>query len=112
MKILSRDNLNDKRKRLANALPYFRFIWLLVILLTGLFGADLYFTNLLATSGVQLTATVTKIENHEAGIEKLENEISKLGSMKRIHEEAKKLGFGDTEKVQLLKSQDPVAQKP
>ncbi|MCH8821238.1 hypothetical protein IID23_01820 [Patescibacteria group bacterium] len=112
MKILSRDDLNEKRKRLATVLPYFKFICLLVILLIGLFGVKLYFTNLLATSGVQLTATTVKIEKHEADIAKLENEISKLGSMKRIQKEAKKLGFGDTEKVQILKSQDPVAQKP
>ncbi len=112
MKILSREDLNEKRKKLASALPYFRFIWLLVILLIGLFGIELFFTNLLATSGVQLTATTSKIENHETDIAKLENEISKLGSMKRIQKEARKLGFGDTEKIQLLKSQDPVAQKP
>lgn len=112
MKILSRNELNEKRKKLAAVLPYFRFIWILMILLIGLFGVKLYFTNLLATSGVQLTATTVKIEKHEADIAKLENEISKLGSMRRIQNEAKKLGFEDTEKVQFLKSQDPVAQKP
>ncbi len=112
MKILSKDELGEKKNKFIQALPYFRLIGLLLILFVGLLGVKLYFTNLLATSGVRLTATTRKIEDLELKKAKLENEISLLGSISRLQKEAKKIGFEPSEKVEVLTQPEPLAQKP
>lgn len=112
MKILNRDDFGEKKKRIANFLPYFRLISFLFVIFIVFLGIKLYFTNLLATSGVQLTATAQRIEKLEKENVKLENEISRLGSVSRLQSEAKKQGFKLQEKVQVLVTPRPVAQKP
>lgn len=112
MKILNKDELNEKKRKFIQSLPYFRFIWLLLLIMVSMVGVRLYFTNLLATSGVRLTATAQKIENLEKEKNKLENEISELGAVSRLQKEAKKLGFEATKKVEVLTTPKPLAQKP
>lgn len=112
MRIISKDELNEKRKQFIHALPYFRFIFLLFLILIIIAGVKLYFTNLLATSGVQLTATNQKIEQLEEEKVKLEVAISKLGSVARLQKEAEKMGFSAHTKVEELTPPKPLAQKP
>lgn len=75
-------------------------------------GVKLYLTNLLATSGVRLTATTQKIERLEKEKIKLENKVSRLGAVSRLQREAKKMGFEATKKVEVLTALKPLAQKP
>ena len=110
--MISKNELSDKKKKIVAFLPYFRFIWFLFLIFVILVGLKLYFTNLLATSGVRLTATTQKIEKLEEEKAKLENQISKLGSITRLQKIAKKTGFVEPEKVEILTAPEPLAQKP
>lgn len=112
MKVLSRSKFNEKKNRIIHALPYFRLIWFLFLVLIILVGVKLYFTNLLATSGVRLTATTQKIEKLEKDKARLENKISALGAVSRLKEEAKKLGLVYTKRIEVLSQPEPLAQKP
>lgn len=112
MKILSKSDFSEKKSKFLQSLPYLRLIVFSLIIVGGLLGIKLYLTNLLATSGVRLTATAQRIEDLEAKNSKLQNEISSLGSVSRISEEAKKLGFEPVEEVKVLTSTEPLAQKP
>ena len=110
--MISKNELSDKKKKIAAFLPYFRFIWFLLIILVVLVGVKLYFTNLLATSGVRLTVTTQKVAKLEEEKAKLENQISKLGSITRLQKTAKKMGFVEPERVEILTAPEPLAQKP
>jgi len=112
MKILGKSDINDKKNRFFQSLPYLRLIGFSLIIFVGLLGVKLYLTNLLTTSGVRLTATSQKVEVLEVKNSKLQNEISSLGSVSRISKEAKKLGFEPVEEVKVLTSTEPLAQKP
>ena len=105
-------NTDEKKKRFIFKLSHGRFIWFLFLVFVILVGLKLYFTNLLATSGVRLTATTQKIEKLEEEKAKLENQISKLGSIARLQKIAKKTGFVEPEKVEILTAPEPLAQKP
>lgn len=112
MKILSRSELKEKKSKFLQSLPYLRLIVFSLVVIGGLLGVKLYLTNLLATSGVRLTATTQKIEDLELKNSKLQNEISSLGSISRVSKEAEKLGFKPVEEVKILTSTEPLAQKP
>ena len=112
MKILSKSDLTEKKNKFLLALPYGRLIVFMLLIFVGLLGVKLYFTNLLATSGVRLTATSQKVEILGVKAAKLENQISSLGSISRLQKEAKKLGFKPAERVEILTSPEPLAQRP
>ncbi len=112
MRMLNEEKLYEKKKKFIHKLPYYRFIWLLLLVLIILVGVKLYFTNLIATSGVRLTATTQKIEKLEKEKGRLENEIGRLGAVSRLQKEAKKMGFVIPEKVEVLTTPEPLAQKP
>ena len=112
MKILTKSDFKNKKNKILHTLPYLRMIVFSLVIIVGLLGVKLYLTNLLATSGVRLTATTQKIEVLEMKNSKLQNEISSLGSIDRISKEAKKLGFKPVENVKILTSTEPLAQKP
>lgn len=113
MRVLNKEScLAAKNKIFLLSLPYSRLLWLLLIVLISLLGVRLYLTNLLATSGVRLTAITQKVEKLEDDKFKLENDISKLGSISKIKKEAEKLGFKPINKVELLTKPKPIAQKP
>ncbi len=113
MRVLNKKSYQAAKNKIPLlSLPYSRMILLLVIVLISLVGVKLYLTNLLATSGVRLTATTQKIERLEDEKAKLENEMSRLGAVSRLQKEAKKLGFLPTEKIKLLTKPAPLAQKP
>ena len=112
MKILSKSDFNEKKSKFLQSLPYLRLIVFSLIIFGGLLGVRLYLTNLLATSGVRLTATTQRIEELEVKNSKLQNEISSFGSVSRISKEAKKLGFEPVGEVKILTSTEPLVQKP
>ena len=112
MKILTKSDFKNKKNKILNTLSYLRLIVFSLLIIVGLLGVRLYLTNLLATSGIRLTATTQKIKGLELKNSRLQNEISSLGSIDRISKEAKKLGFRPAENVKILTSTEPLAQKP
>jgi cell division protein FtsL len=113
MRVLSRKSYQAAKNKISFlSLPYSRVFLLLLVVIISLVGVKLYLTNLLATSGVRLTATSQKIERLEDEKVRLENEISRLGAVSRLQKEAKKLGFLPTKKIELLTKPKPLAQKP
>ncbi|MEX0616525.1 MAG: hypothetical protein WD231_01770 [Candidatus Woykebacteria bacterium] len=113
MKILSKEKISEQKNKILRFLPYPKAILFLIAFLFLLVGIKLYFTNLLATSGVRITATSQKIEKLEKEKADLENKISDLGSIYKLQKEAKKIGLKGSDRVEVLTVPNkPLAQKP
>jgi cell division protein FtsB len=83
----------------------------LVFFIAGLLLTRLVLSNILATSGQRLAAANQEVKLLESENQTLENEISKLNSLARAENFAKKKGFVKTKNVRLLSPSGPIANR-
>jgi len=100
----------DVREK-QNKFVYRTVLTVLVSVLIGLSVTRVVLANILATSGQRLSAVNQKIEILVEQNQKLENQISALGSLARIEENAQKAGFIKAENVQILVPGSPIANR-
>jgi cell division protein FtsB len=83
----------------------------LVVLVVLLSITRVVLANLLAVSGEQIAAANQKAGVLEEEDQKLENEISKVGSLALIEEKAKDAGFVKADNVEILPENKPIASR-
>jgi len=94
-----------------NKFIYRTALVVLIAVFLGLSIARVVLANILATSGERLAAANQKIEILGEQNQKLENQVSALGSLARIEESAQKAGFIKAENVQVLVPSSPIASR-
>lgn len=94
-----------KKKKSKNHKLTFIIVGLILILLL----IQLFITHRLATAGEVVKEFETKAFQIDQENTVLKEEISKMGSLSRISQEAKKLGLVRTSSILYLTSQIPVA---
>jgi cell division protein FtsL len=84
---------------------------LLLVVFAGLVFARVVLFNILATSGQRLAAANQKIEILTEENQSLENELSKLQSLSKIENFAKKSGLVKAENIEILTPTGPIANR-
>ena len=103
------NNTSDKEKK--NKSIYKSAVSLLVIIVLCLSFTRVVLSNILATSGQRLAAANQKVQIFQEENQTLENEISKLNSLTRVEELAKKKGFVKSTNVEILIPAGPIAKR-
>ena len=85
------------------------FIWVLLAILISLFVAKIFFANQLATTGAVSSFHSNQLKQLKTENQKLQNEVSLLGSISTISERADKIGLKKSPKLEVLPGNSSVA---
>mgnify|MGYP001559615555 CR=1 FL=1 len=86
-----------------------KIIWLLSALVVGLLVSKIFIANQLATTGALASSNSTQLAQLRAGNQRLQNEVSSLGSIAQLYSRAEKLGLKPVSKIEILRSRANVA---
>lgn len=100
-----------KNKQTKSKSFYRSLVTFLVVVLLGIALVRVVMANVLATSGGQIAAANQKIKILGEENQKVQNEISKLESLRRVEKIAEKKGLIKSKNVEILEPQVPIANK-
>jgi len=101
----------EKKEQKNNSSIYKTLLIMILVTFGALLLTRVIFSNILAVSGQRLTATSQVIEVLKEENQKIENEISKLGSLSRIEKMANKAGLVKAENIEILTPSKPIANR-
>ena len=100
-----------KKEQKNNSSIYKTLLIMILVTFGALLLTRVTFSNILAVSGQRLTAASQEVEVLKEENQKLENEISKLGSLSRIEKMANKAGLVKAENIEILTPSKPIANR-
>jgi len=85
------------------------FVWVLMAVLLSLLVAKIFFANQLATTGAVSSAHSYQLKLLKSENQKLQNEVSLLGSIAQVSEKADKAGLKKSPKLEVLPKNTSIA---